>query len=473
VRGNLKVNAGVTLNSTMSGPLQLDGNFSNIGNVVNLPTTQELTFQGTGVQTITGTAGVTLNGGGSLEAGATLAITTLGFNNNGVFDVRGTLRVDQGGLPGGAGTYVYDPAATLILNYTLSPLLVNGEHYWPAQNGPARVTVQGAGLSILVPRTIGGVLAVSAPVLNADQLTLPGTLEMRAGGSVDDVPQYSGLATLRYTAAATVGLELGSASVVGVGVPMNVTVDAGTATVNLPNSNRTVPGDLTVTTGTLQYDPISGDLLVLGNVSVNGTLNTNGHALIMLGTGAQTIGGAASITFDYLRLNKFSGSVVLGSNLTLGGTSAPSLEFNGAADVLDLNGHVLTIVGVVGGSSSNGVFQGSPASSLTLSGTGSGGTIRFASGFETLGTFTVNRMGPGATVTLGTTLSATALYLTAGNVVTGSNVLSIASGGTVTRTSGFVAGNLRKSVGTGAGRRRRSRSAAAPPMRRSTSRSRA
>ena len=450
VRGNLKLNAGVTLNSTMSGPLQLDGNFSNVGNVVNLPTTQELTIQGTAVQTIAGTAGITLNGGGSLEAGATLAVSTLGFNNNGIFDVRGTLRVDQGGLPAGAGTYVYDPGATLILNYTSAPLFVNGERYWPAQSGPARVTVQGAGVSFLVPRTVGGVLAVSAPILGAGQLTLPGTLEMRAGGSLDAPPLYSGLATLRYAAAATVGPEWGGAGAVGVGVPMNVTVDAGAATVNLPNSNRTVPGDLTVTTGTLQNDPLSGDLLLLGNATVNGTLNTNGHALIMLGTGAQTIAGASAISLDYLRISKSTGSVVLGSGVTLSGTSAPSLEFNGPADVLDLNGRVLTIVGAVGGSSSTGVFRGSPASSLLLSGAGSGGTIRFASGFETLGTFTVNRMGPGAAVTLGTTLTATSLYLTAGNIVTGSNVLTVASGGTVTRTSGFVDGNLRKSVGAGA-----------------------
>ena len=204
------------------------------------------------MQTIAGTAGITLNGGGSLEAGATLAVSTLGFNNNGIFDVRGTLRVDQGGLPAGAGTYVYDPGATLILNYTSAPLFVNGERYWPAQSGPARVTVQGAGVSFLVPRTVGGVLAVSAPILGAGQLTLPGTLEMRAGGSSSTRRRSTRpgdtSATRRRPRWDRSGAALArSASACS----MNVTVDAGAATVNLAlNSNRTVPGDLTVTTGT-------------------------------------------------------------------------------------------------------------------------------------------------------------------------------------------------------------------------------
>jgi fibronectin-binding autotransporter adhesin len=58
----------------------------------------------------------------------------------------------------------------------------------------------------------------------------------------------------------------------------------------------------------------------------------------------------------------------------------------------------------------------------------------------------------GAGVTLAGSVNATVnatLTLLSGNLTTGSNALVVASSGTVSRTGGHVAGNLRKSVATG------------------------
>src|SRR4029077_8540214 len=114
-------------------------------------------------------------------------------------------------------------------------------------------------------------------------------------------------------------------------------------------------------------------------------------------------------------------------------------------------GRTLSMSGGIGGSNAGGAIKGSSTSNLVLSGVGAVGTLRFVSGSEQLGTFTLNRTGTAGAVTLGTALGVTTLNLTSGNLTTGSNVVSIATGGTVTRGSGKVVGNLRKSVPTAAG----------------------
>ena len=112
---------------------------------------------------------------------------------------------------------------------------------------------------------------------------------------------------------------------------------------------------------------------------------------------------------------------------------------DGATDVLDLNGHQLTLGGTIAGSDASGAIKGSAASSVTLNGSGSAGAMRFVGGSETLQNLTVNRTGSGG-VTLASPLTVASLTLTEGVVSTGSQTLTIAPGGAVTRTNGFVAG---------------------------------
>src|SRR5205814_2284314 len=92
---------------------------------------------------------------------------------------------------------------------------------------------------------------------------------------------------------------------------------------------------------------------------------------------------------------------------------------------------------------------------LNIGGGGALGTLKFISGSQNLKSLTVNRASFG-TVTLGSNLtvgnaSVGSLTLTNGTIDAGANTLSLASFPTITRTNGYVIGNLQKTFGgTGA-----------------------
>src|SRR6185503_19755904 len=94
---------------------------------------------------------------------------------------------------------------------------------------------------------------------------------------------YGAASTLFYAAGMAVGPEWGAGVTTGNGVPRHLTIDAGTGTVTMPNADRTVPGDVTVTSGTLALGASPGDLTVNGNLSVSGALATNGRPLTLGG----------------------------------------------------------------------------------------------------------------------------------------------------------------------------------------------
>src|SRR5439155_1380833 len=103
-----------------------------------------------------------------------------------------------------------------------------------------------------VTRTVAGRLRTAGPVPNAQRLTVNGTLELDAGGSVSGSPTYGSTAALDYEPGTfAVGGEWGAGTAVGVGVPLDVTINAGSGTVSLPASDRDVPRHLTLAGGTL------------------------------------------------------------------------------------------------------------------------------------------------------------------------------------------------------------------------------
>jgi uncharacterized repeat protein (TIGR02543 family) len=453
VRGDLTLNHGVTFSSSMTGTLRLAGDLTNGGEALTLRASQEVVFDGDGLQTLSGIASITLAGNATVVPTATLALGAVTFTNNGTITVQGALELDQGASPAGSGSYVYDATrGTLIFNNTSGVRTVGEVAWWPVTNGPVSVNVLGAGgISMNAACSVTGLFQASAMAQNADRLTLSGTLQVNPGGSISGAPIYGGSATLVYATGLAVGNEWSSGASVGSGVPRHVVIQAGSGTVSMPSADRNVPGDLTLTSGTLALNPSAGNLILQGNLTDLGTLTTNGRAVTFTGSATQTLSATGPLGFDYLKLIKTGGAVRLLADVSCaGGATGNALDMSGTQDTLDLNGHALTIGGTVGGSNASGALKGGAASSVVVNGGGDAGTLRFVPGADRLGALTVNRSGAG-TVTLGSDLTVyDTLALAQGVLVTGDHVLRLETGGAVSRAGGFVWGNLAKTVPAGA-----------------------
>jgi CSLREA domain-containing protein len=220
-----------------------------------------------------------------------------------------------------------------------------------------------------------------------------------------------------------------------------------------------VRGNLTIATGsTLKLSNTTGtDLTLLGDITVDGTLTPNGGTVLfesnaVFGSATQTI--KTNATFDDVSISKTAGSVKLAGTVTING----ALQFDGtgsAVDVLDLNQNSLNLNGTTGGTSSsvsNGFKGDLTGATLNIGGSGALGTLTFISGSQLLKSLSVDRSSSG-TVTLGSNLtignaSVGSLTLTNGVVNAGSNTLSLAAFPTITRTNGYVIGNLQKTFGS-------------------------
>ena len=401
-----------------------------------------------------GTGTITFGGNATVASGTTLQVNRTLTSSAGGLTVNGTFQINQGGNATGGNTFIYGAGAALVFNNTSGSFAVSSSStFWPAVNSPTNVSVLGAGgitMNSGATRTVSGTLRIAGPVTTANLLTASGTLQLDATGSVTGAPTYTGTSTLLYTSAKTVGAEWGTGSVVGPGVPFNVTITAGAGTVTMPNSDRALGGALTITSGTLLMNASSGNLSVGGNWSNAGTFTVNGRTVTFTGSGTQTLSRTGGETFATLALNKSGGSVQLLSAVTSTAAAGNSVDFNGTTDVLDLNGQNLTMARGFGGTDANGSLRGNAASNLVVNGVGAGGTMRFVAGTETLNNLTVNRTGAGADLGLGSALTVNgALTLTSGTITTGANTIALGPAGTLTRTSGWINGKLRKPVGIG------------------------
>ena len=94
VRGNLRINPGVSVSSSMTGAFRLAGNFSSDGVQFAVPSSQMLIFEGSSPQVLSGGSGLTVLGNGTIQPGATVVLQHVQFFVNGVMTVNGRLRID-------------------------------------------------------------------------------------------------------------------------------------------------------------------------------------------------------------------------------------------------------------------------------------------------------------------------------------------------------------------------------------------
>ena len=176
-------------------------------------------------------------------------------------------------------------------------------------------------------------------------------------------------------------------------------------------------GSITITSGSLLMSG-SSDIRPDNNSAGTGTLTIISGASLIMGTGAIQRVGTASATshFGTFTLNS-GGSLIYTS--TVGALGALSVILNGTVQ-----------------------YSGSSSQTLVSKGNNSAGADPTT--YNNLEINNSSGVTLGQSISLGGTLT-----LTSGNITTGSNILTIASGGSVSRTSGYIIGSLKKSSVTG------------------------
>jgi len=187
--------------------------------------------------------------------------------------------------------------------------------------------------------------------------TIKGNLQINLGAYVTASPLYASTSTLIYNSAGPylIGNEwTGNSTTAGTGNPQNISIQNGT-TVNMTNANRGLAGNMLIASGTLELNPVSGDLFVGGNWTRNpiATFTDNSRAVFFNGSGTQTIAilGAGTESFSYLRNNKSAGMLQLSNspatNVSVTGSAGTVFGMLNTAG-LDLNGQTFSLNGTGG-----------------------------------------------------------------------------------------------------------------------------
>ncbi len=354
-KGNVTIGSGSTL---VFSPLSSSTfNFSG-SSAQTLTNSGTLTIGANQSFVVSNSSGLTLAssvtmGGGTMtvNAGASLATAGTYATGSGSTTINGTFQLNQSGFASGSN-FVYGASGKLIFNNSSGSYGVNSGHvYWPTSSGPSTVVVQnGGGMTLNDPRTVTTLFQVgngtATGVTSNGNLTVNGTCEITSGGYFTGGPIYGSSSTLKINNGSTYGRGDEWSATSGAGYPNNVqisgsstydlsngatgtarqmggtlTIDLGsTFTLNNMTANLTVVGNVS-NTGTLTLSTaIGGDIVVGGNWTRASTFNSNSRQVEFNGTSDQTITVSAGETFDYLRVNKSSGSLILANGVTVNNT---------------------------------------------------------------------------------------------------------------------------------------------------------
>ena len=387
---SLTINSGKTFTASDATPRTLT--ISTGGTVANSGTfthgSGTVAFAGTG--TVTGTVGfnnVTLAGGVNFGSGST---------------INGTLTINAGGFVS-INAPVYAAGSTLLYN--------TGGSYG---RGAEWSTASGAGYPANVQIGNNTTLNVNNNANAARQIA--GNL------TVDNGSTFS-----------MEGMTIVDPTVIGVTISGNIinygTITLATSTERLKTTNFTNHNITTLSTNS------GGDLELTGSLIDNATFNANSRAVFFTGSSTQDVSGTSSpFNIDYIVIAKTSGSVRMLQDLTCEGPNGGNaISFGSTSDILDLNGHTLTLgkSGVASGITGSGYFKGSSNSIISISGSGSLGTVKFdqttPGSTNVLKNLTIDRTSSGS-VTLGNSLTVNELLTTTAGttlIISASSVLTI------------------------------------------------
>ncbi len=336
----------------------------------------------------------------TVNSGGTLA-TSVQYVNNGTTTINGSFQLNAGGYTNSGNNFVYGANGTLIFNNTSSYGVNNTDQYWPTANGPFNVTILQGGMTLnSANRTINGTLQTASGVtLSSSTLTINGTAQINAGGFFANSPVYGNASLLKYNTGGVYGR--GTEWIAGVwtvgttaGYPNDVQVSSNT-TLNVPNTGTAafsslmaMARDLIIDAGSSFYMDYGGG----GNKS--GTLNVYRNIII---------NGNFSLS------NVAGGDMNLFGNWTRTGVFTP-------------NSRAVNFIG-----STNQSITGATTFEYLILNNTNGLTLQASSDI------TVNNT----------------LNLPNGRITTGTSKVMIPSTGVITRTNGWINGNLQKFITTG------------------------
>jgi redox-regulated HSP33 family molecular chaperone len=499
--GTLTVGAGATLliGGTNGFPANYTTHSLNATSTVNYDgTTQSVSGESYGNLTVSDSGTATLAATGTTAGNLTVSSGTLDLasftvdraSSGGTLTVSNGATLALGGTNGFPANYAtHTLGATSTVNYYGTTQSVSGESY-------GNLTVSGSGTATLAAAgTVAGNLTASSGTLDVSTFTLNGSgtftlsngATLLVGGAANFPSSY---ATTSLGASSTINYDAAGAQTIASPTYGNLTF-SGSGTKTAAGA-LTIAGNTTIGSGAT-FAAGSFTHLLAGNFTNNGTLNAGTSTITLNGTGAQSIGGSSTSTFNNLAVSKSSGTANLAANENVGnnlsvsqGTldaSSFTLNGGGAGTFSVSNGATLLVGGASNFPTSYGtttlgasstvnydaagaqtVSAGATYGNLTTSGSGTktaagaltvagnltigsgttfapssfshsvGGNFVDNGGFTSSGTVTFN--GSGAQSVGGA--NATAFNNV---VVNSSNTVSLA-------TSGTVAGNLTVSAGT-------------------------
>ncbi|HKA18417.1 MAG TPA: C25 family cysteine peptidase [Blastocatellia bacterium] len=465
---DVQIDSGATLAATAGSTINCTGNWTNNGTFT--PNSGILIFNGSAVQSISGSStstfnNLTINNAAGVNLSADIAINALLTLQAGALAIGSRTLTLNNAISIGSGSFT--SAANGTVNYNQSS---NGQSVAPGNYGNLtfsnfQKTLPGSGTV-----KIAGVFTTGA----GGGHTLTGSRVEFNGASAQTLPSnfttYNNL-TLNNAAGVT--------GFAGLTVQGLVRVQAGTFTTS--SSFKDVQIDSGATLAAVAASTIN----ISGNWTNSGTFNANTGTVVFNGSSAQTISGTT--TFNNLTIDNTSGVSLGGStNVTVGAAlTLTSGALSIGTQTLTLNGAVTATSGSLT-SGANGTVnynQGTNGQAVLAANYGnltfsnftktlpSTGTVRIAGSFttgagggHTVTGSTVEYNGSGAQtapagfgvynnltinnaagVSLGGDATVGGLFtLTIGNLNAGANTLQLTAAATISRTSGHVLGNLRK-----------------------------
>lgn len=305
-------------------------------------------------------------------------------------------------------------------------------------------------------------LGVSSGTLTSNEVRVAGNFTLSAGDiGTNGTSNPTGLTFNGSGATQQLSVKSGYSW-----IEFPITINSG-AVVQVVNNNLSFGSTAPVSNLTVNGTLNTGSFTVTGTTSMTFTLGAGATLITSVSTGihgtvpgwaTRTFTAGANYTFNGATTTAFptavqqasfgnpanievNGNITLNRNITASGTlSLTSGTLTVGANTLTLSGNTInrdgsSFVGNIDASNATATMAFTNASSLTIPASTFTGSIR---------NLTMNGAG-GISIGSDVTIAGT-LTLTNGIITTGSNKLILASTGTVSRTSGHIAGNLQKNV---------------------------